>query len=275
MQNYITNIEQSTDTIGSEELQSFDLTPNEVIEENYGLEEFGKEAYSSTIIYHQNKVFYPSDLKENNPNWLVLVFILCFGLTAFVRGFHRKRLGLLTNALVNWKFGKQIIRYEKLYTHPVNIALALNFLIATPLFFALCYNQLSNRLISLFNLSLLLAAYLLLFSLLKLITYKLSAWVFNSSEEIKEYIFQTNLIAKFLGLVFIVLALLLCYSKVNFQILLWVGIAVLIIGIGLQVIRGFLIGLQKSKDLILIILYLCTLEILPLIILGKIVLNEH
>ncbi len=266
------NIEQKSDSFSSE------FSPNisvfEKPEESVSLKEFGLHVLEVTKGYNSSRTFYDSEPKENNPSWLLFVLLFSFSLFTFVRAFHRKRLKLLTKSLLSWKFGKQIIRYEKLYTHPVNFALVVNFLISIPLFFAICFNQYTGSLFSLSSISIILACYLLGFAIFKLLVYKFSAWVINCSEEMKEYIFQANLIAKFLGLTFSVLTILLCYSFIDFKILFSIGISVLIVGIGLQLIRGFLIALQKSKDLILIILYLCTLEFLPLIIMGKLVLNE-
>lgn len=269
-----TSIHYSTDSLSSDTIELFDLSPTETVDDSYWFKDFANDVYNTSSEYLQNRTFFNGESKERLPGWLAIAFLCCFALTAFVRGFHRKRLNLITKTLLNWKFGKQIVRYEKVYTHPVNIALIINFLIATPLFFALCYNEFSQNLIGLFNLGLIFSIALILFGIAKLALYKFSGWVFHSSEEMREYIFHVNLIAKFLGIIFFILTIFLAYSPINHLLIWWTGISILYIAIGLQILRGTLIGLQKSKDLILIILYLCTLEILPLLVMGKLVLNE-
>jgi hypothetical protein len=257
----------------------FDLSPNTIIKDGYWFEEFVSDVLVSTSDYLESRTFFEGKTFEENSftnksPWLVIILIICFSLIAFIRGFHRKRLKLISKAFINWKFGKQIVRYEKVYTHPVNIALVLNFHISTSLFFSfLIFDFIEPSVPPLKLLGISMLA-IFIYSIAKLIIYKFTAWTLESKELVNEYVFHVNLINKFLGLIFLVLCLFLSFSKVPYEPIYWVGISAIIISIGIQTIRGVFIGRQKSNDLIFIILYLCTLEILPLLIMVKLILNE-
>jgi hypothetical protein len=280
LQDTLNQIQQLNSTeVDSVFVDPIDLAPVETADNNYWFKDFVTDVLQSTQAYLESRIYFDGNpLEENyfksNALLIILILILGISLIAFVRSFHRKRLKLISKALVNWKFGKQIVRYEKVYTHPVNVVLVLNFFLLGGLFFSFLILEITESTFSLLSILSISMLGLITFSVVKLIIYKFTGWVFKSKEIVTEYIFHVNLINKFLGFVFLVLCLVLSFSKLQHEPIYWIGITAIIISIGLQTFRGIFIGLQKSKDLILIILYLCTLEILPLLLMGKLILNE-
>lgn len=200
---------------------------------------------------------------------MLILLLFCFGSLAFVRGVFRKRFSMLFQTFINWKLSKQIIRYEKVYTHPVNLLLLLNFILCVPLFFTVSTLKYGHWELSAFRLFLFILIPLLAYLLIKFLLYQFSAWLMDEKEAIDEYIFQTNLFNKYLGVVFLLLASFIIYSAVPYQLIFYLGLSILIFFLAFQLVRGVIIGIQKSKSLHFIILYLCTLEILPWLILGK------
>lgn len=208
-------------------------------------------------------------------SWMLLLLLLCIGSLAFVRGFYRKRFSMLFQTLINWKLSKQIIRYEKVYTHPVNLLLLANFVICIPLFFSVAALKVLDIPYSAIKVFLFILAPLLLYLLAKFIGYQFSAWLLKEKEAINEYVFQANLFNKYLGVLFLVLVTLLIYSPIDPVKIIYLGFFILIFFLVFQLIRGVIIGIQRAKNLLFIILYLCTLEILPWLILGKWLNNLH
>ncbi len=264
----------NTDTTHSIELSSaFSLKPSQKVETDFWFPEFKQLALEKTIAYQKGQVRFQGASHQVQSGWILGLILFCFGLLAFIRSFHRKRFNLISKILFNWKLGKQIIRYEKVYTHPVNLALIANYLIASSLFFAFCFLNTKIGTAEFFSLSSWFFLFLLTYQLVKFILYLFSAWLFEQEDLIKEYLFHVNLLAKFQGIAFLLLLLLASYSSIAILPLTWIGIGLFCLSLAIQLLRGTRIGLQKSKGLILIILYLCTLEILPLLILVKAGLN--
>lgn len=201
--------------------------------------------------------------------WMLIVLLAGFFSIAFSRSAYQKRFTMLFQTLINWKLSKQIIRYEKVYTHPVNILLTLNFILCVPLFFGISrkWHLSLNEGIEISFLVILFP--LLVYLILKLVAYKFTGWLFNIKESIEEYIFQANLFNKYLGVAYLILATLLIYSTIPFNLLFYIGSTILALFFVFQLIRGLIIGLQNGNALFFIILYLCTLEILPWMLLGK------
>lgn len=202
-------------------------------------------------------------------NYLTPLILLCLLGIAVSRSFHRKRFKLLFKTIFNWKIAKQIIRYEKVYTHPVNLMLTGIFLISCPLFFGFFVQDGSFASDSYLKTVINIASALFAFLLLKLLAHYFFAWLFNIKASIEEYIFQSSLVNKIYGIINLVLLICLLYTEVSLSILLFSSLVILFLLLVIQILRGVLIGLEKSTPIQFIILYLCTLEILPWFLMAK------
>lgn len=228
------------------------------------------EIVASSNNFPDSKISFEGAIINNsNPFWIILVLLFCFACLAISRSLYRKRFVMLYKTLGNWKLSKQIIRYEKVYTHPVNILMTINFIVIIPLFFSMIYAKIYDPSIDILPNYLLLIIPLIIYLLLKLATYQFSGWLWNEKPVIEEYLFQLNLFYKYLGVAFLILSCLLIYSPIDELTLAKTGLITLALFILFQTIRGVMIGLENGKHLFFIIAYLCTLEILPWLILGK------
>lgn len=203
--------------------------------------------------------------------WMPVMLVLLFAGLAYSKSVYNKRFNLLALTFINWKVAKSIIRFEKVYFHPVNIILNSIFVLSATLFLCLGYafkysfEPVNSQLF--FNL----LAPLLPLLLLRLTVYKFSAWLISMPEGIEEFLFQANLFNKILGLGFLIINCLLLFSKINTSVLFSGGIVLFVLLFIMLLIRGILIGREMGIHLLVIILYLCTLEILPWLILIKLV----
>lgn len=214
------------------------------------------------------------DYLQGEPNQItfeygyLMISLVGLSFLAIVTAFYRRRFKLLINVFFNWKLSKQIIRYEKVHSHPVNILLLITFLIFFPLFYAQAYSELSES-IEFWSILKYVALALLVYSSLKFILYKFSAWLFEESELFEQYIFQLNLFSKFMGILMLFLWIFLIYSPFSTTLLFKLSLLLLLLFLVMQSVRGFIIGRSEGKHLLLIILYLCSLEILPWLLIYK------
>lgn len=239
------------------------------------IRDFGQEVSKTLIHQHQNTPYKKGN--EFTPfaqPWMLIILLIGFSCIAYVKAAHNKRFLMLARTLINWKVAKQIIRFEKVYSHPVNLILNFVFLIATPLFFSLSYVIKINSEVNYFNLFSLILLPILVYLIGKLIVYKYSAWLFSEQEAIEEYVFQANLFNKLLGIIFLILSTFILYSTFSENTFITVGLIATLILSSIQLIRGAIIGIEYNKNLFMIILYLCTLEILPWLVLIKLVNNS-
>ena len=241
----------------------------------FPLREVNDDAWVDKLIAHGegfsiNPVSYNGTYTQlPSTTWIVILLLIGFSCLAISRSVYRKRFNILYKTLTNWKLSKQIIRYEKVYTHPVNILLTLNFILIVPLFFSLIYVKLFNPNILAESQYFLFMGPVVIYSLTKIGLYQFSGWLWNEKPVIEEYLFQSNLFNKYSGVVFLFLTSLIVYSPVELVILAKIGLGLLVLLVLFQLIRGFIIGIENGRQLIFIIAYLCTLEILPWIVIAK------
>ncbi len=237
-------------------------------------EAFAKKALSASIDYGKTKQYYASESKSEKADWVFGFILVALFILAFTKAFYSRRISLLTKSLFNWKIGKQIIRYEKVYTHPVNIGLSLVFILSAPLFLASITQFYFTELLSLQALWMIYGVLLLAFVGFKFLSYQLSSFLLKEEDLFKEYLFHSFLILKLMGVVFLISIGLFHYSYLPKEVIVYTTACLSIFLLSIQLYRGLLISLQKTKKLHRIILYLCTLEILPMLLLGKAIIGE-
>ena len=92
-------------------------------------------------------------------------------------------------------------------------------------------------------------------------------FLYNDEAGLNEYRYNYILIFQVLGLVLIPLAINMSYGSIFKTESAYAAILIMVIFHIMRIIRGIIIGFSKRIFVIYIILYLCTLEILPLIVL--------
>jgi len=234
------------------------------------LSDLSQKISRDLILHEQSKVFKSGQLRQPIPtNWMLFVLLIALAIFAYVRSNYPKRFALLVKTILHWKVAKQIIRFEKVYSHPVNLSLNLIFLITFSLFLSLSYLIINHSTLSPFNIFsytfVLITGYLVA----KFLLFKFSKWLFEVNEAIEDYLFQVNLFNKYFGVVLIFLNTLILYSSIDPLLLIKFGFSIWVVFYAIQLIRGFSIGFHHNKKWYFIILYLCSLEILPVLILLK------
>jgi len=108
---------------------------------------------------------------------------------------------------------------------------------------------------------------ILLFGLVKSIIYRFVAFVFETEAETKEYLFYSLLHNKIFALVILPIIVVVPYIEVEvLPILFKIGIGVYVFLYIVQIFRGTTIILNNLASLFYMFLYLCALEIMPLIV---------
>ncbi|HPR30442.1 MAG TPA: DUF4271 domain-containing protein [Prolixibacteraceae bacterium] len=106
----------------------------------------------------------------------------------------------------------------------------------------------------------------------KFTLYRISGWLFDSDSETQEYIFYAKTGNRLLGIFLLPIALILFFTGILLtKILLTIAVAIIGIISIINVSRGIAIIAKKVFSIYYIILYLCTLEILPLLLVWRIV----
>ena len=222
----------------------------------------------------------PILLKPEQPMWLLAFLLAVIVLLMTVRIFYRKSFSELASAFFSFRYSGQLVRDENILLQRTTIILSVMFNLTVALFLYQLVTALKWKLpfaISGFKAFIFFALLISAIYALKFIVFKIAGFIFDIGQEMETYVFSVFLINNIFGL------LLLPIVIVNFLyptliISQFMGISVLCIaGIFLlyRLIRGVLVSRESSQHApVYLFLYLCALEIAPLLVLIKVWIHQ-
>lgn len=201
--------------------------------------------------------------------WENFLIVFLFFLVGYIFAFGRKRLSNIFRAFYIRTMIGQLLREEKTYYHRTTILLSLNFLLAVSYCLYLIGNQANwvfhTRGISYFISTCFLV---ILIYAIKVLLLEISANLFEIQPQIEEYvynIFQINWLIGLILLPFIVLGKLT--FLLNERSLMYIVPTIISFGILIRLSKALNILSDVKVSKFYLFLYLCTFEILPLIVL--------
>ncbi len=217
----------------------------------------------------------PKPIQNYNRDWIFGIIILCFFLLARINVFYKKRLNQIFKAFISRRMLNQLIRNGNLFNERLSISLSFIFVSTFSLFlFQLSYFffKIPDYGINGFIFYGKIFLFILSFWFLKMLTIKLIGITFKTKKQTSEYLLNILLFNFVTGIFLLFYLVLTTYTQLN--IFLYLGIFILFIIFLYRISRGVLIGISFSKFSILhLFLYLCSVEILPLLVLTKFIIN--
>ncbi len=215
---------------------------------------------------------YISEENLGYPDWILPVFIVVFMILAWVRVYHIKRVKLLVNAFSSRLYIVHLLRESDSLMVGLSFALNFVFFIVAALFVYLLsiyyniYIPFKDVVNPIFIFS---GAIVLLYAGKSFVLWSLGV-IFNEREKFYEYNFHVFLFNKILGIILLPVVIAISYSKIGAQYLIYTGIFLIIVIYLFRIYRGVSICIRDTNlTQYYIFLYLCTLEILPMVIITR------
>jgi hypothetical protein len=215
-------------------------------------------------------------LRENvTPDWFFPIIILVLAILAWIRAYYSRFFSQMIQAFMNSNLANQIVRDENIFIQRASVYLSIIFnLIGALLLYLLSmhYGWHLGGIGSGFNRFLLFLIIVTSAYALKFLILKTCGWLFEQEREMATYIFHIFLINNLLGIILLPFILLLAYNEsvsstwLVIPPLLFAGLAFL-----WRIFRGMQIGISGNSSPLYLFLYLCTLEIAPLMVLIRII----
>lgn len=205
-------------------------------------------------------------------DWSVILIIFILVTVASIRISSEKYLYHLTQSIFNQQTSIRLFR-ERVFNimHPA-FRLEILFYLSTGLFFFHAEKYYletfyqAEWLIFVIN-TLAITAFINV----KYFAYSFNGFLFNVQNEISEYIFYSRSGNRIMGLFLFPIAILLFFfDGIWVEILLILGILILLLFSVISLFKGLKIIAQKDFSIYYLILYLCSLEILPLLVVWRI-----
>jgi hypothetical protein len=218
----------------------------------------------------------PVDRPNVSPDWLFPVLILVAAVFTWLRVFYNKYFSQLFEAVVNNNLTNQIVRDENILVQRASVYLSIVFYLVAALFlyeFSLYRGWELADIGSGFPRFLFFAILVSAVYALKFLVLKIAGWLFDLERETALYIFNVFLLNNLLGILLLPLIALLAFHSILPADRLFQA-ALIIVGLlyVYRLFRGLLVGLGTSGfSPLYLFLYLCTLEIAPLLVLLRLV----
>ena len=218
-------------------------------------------------------VFFPEKaMFRKNTDWTFGIIVLALVIIASVRIVSSAYLKQLFNATVSFSTASRLFRERTFNLLHASFRLDILFYMVVSLF---VYQILLFLGVSFFPTMPVLTYLICVGGMIGYMVIKRSFLVFismitESRPEISEYLFNLNVYNRVLGVVLFPITLIVAFAPLgNTEVLLIVGAFIVIVFWGLSLLRGSKILLRKHFSIFYLILYLCTLEFLPLLVILK------
>jgi Domain of unknown function (DUF4271) len=210
-----------------------------------------------------------NDRVNHSGNWLMLILMVVILLFIWIKVFYNKFFSILSNSLVSYQLSVKVFHEKNVLLKSVSFVLDVVYLIVLAFFLYECFTfwNLAPLKMTSYNLFLLLFNIIIVYTVTRSLILKLFSTLFKTESIIPEYVHNNFIINKGIGIVLFPVVFAVCYLPESFiRVLLWTGLLILGAGIIFKLIRGYQIIIRKDVLFIYLILYLCTLEILPLLL---------
>lgn len=212
-------------------------------------------------------------LSESSVNWIAGLLLLSLFVFSWMKILYQKYILQVVAAVVNYQSSVRLLREKNILFK--NMAVGLNIVFAINmglfLFFVMTYFNISqivsnNNFLSVIIYCIVIAT----IYIIKTLLCRFIGYLFLAQAEFSEYVHNINLFNKNIGLLLFPIVIMIPYINDSLKpIILYFGI-ILFLGLFLlRIIRGFQIIIHKEVSSFYLILYLCTVEILPVLLIVK------
>lgn len=205
------------------------------------------------------------------PSWVMIIIVLSLMVLGYLYSAFNSRFITFLRAVFVSRYLVQASREERSLSHPVSLLLSFNFMLIVPLFILQLFSSgtffrvaTEFSLLSFF----IIVAVILCIYLVKILFLKILSYVLDKQELVGEYNFILFLTNQFLGILLLPVVIFIAYgTDLSSHVFVWIGTICFAAGFILRVGKGLGAVLERREaTLFYLILYLCTLEILPLLI---------
>ena len=228
--------------------------------------------YTGTVQRPEN--IQPQQRFMSTYDWFLGLFLLLIMLFIWIRVFYSKFFATLANALLSFQISAKLFRDKNVLVKRVSIVLDFIYILVISLFiFELALHLgIAGQKMSRFNFMLLFLNITILYTMLRNGLLWLTGYLFMVQSLVAEYIHNTFIINKGVGIALFPLVIMAHYFPHQLQpLVLTAGGIIFSVAFIYKGIRAYQIIIRKDVLLFYLILYLCTLEILPLLLGYKVV----
>jgi hypothetical protein len=213
-----------------------------------------------------------SVIEHQSTDWITIVFLSCLFIFAWIQTYYSKRLGQIFRAVAQPHHINQLEREGNLFKERISLGLGFIYYTISTIFIFLIFRYFEAVPYGLSNMAFagIILGSLFLYQMLKSAVVYASGVIFDTPESSRKYQLNILIFNHVIGIFLFPVVIAALYW--NSEIMLLSGSILIILLIAYRTFRGILTGISnKSYNLFYLFLYLCTLEILPLLLIYKVI----
>ncbi len=209
--------------------------------------------------------------KQPRKEFYVIILIIITLLFAWINLHYKKSIGMYLQAMYNSSVTQRLFVQTSVLIKQINIATFILFILNTSLFIVLMIEILNiNLQINNIVLFLIFILLLLILYLIKFLFYKFLGNIFGISKKVGEYYFGTFIYNKVFGIILMPINIILPFIDANIAIFMVESTIILAsILFIVKLLKSIFIAINIKFPIVYLILYLCALEILPVLAFVK------
>jgi hypothetical protein len=208
-------------------------------------------------------------IQFQNPAWLFITLFILMGLLAGIRIYYGSIMMQTFQSSVSFQIASRIFKDKSVLQQQLdNILYGFYFLSAGLLLYVaeiksgLAPFGVSGGFLYLCNVALLVVLFMV-----RVVLINVAGFLFNRINIFREYLYNVIIFNKLIGISALPLLLFLIYTEgVLMEVFQWIALAVVFMIILMRLIRGFVFSFRREVSIFYMFLYLCALEMTPLVL---------
>jgi hypothetical protein len=233
-----------------------------------------KQYLQTTSIFTPNnlspKHLDPLAVNRQSTDWITLVFLTCLIILAWIQTIYQKRFIQIFRAVFQPHYVNQLEREGNLFRERITLGLSFIYFTIGSIFIYQIFREFESVPVGFSNLGFaaIIFASLLIYQLFKSMIVYTTGIIFNTTEHSRQFQLNSLIFNTIIGIVLFPIAIIALYW--DSTVYLIIGSVIVSLLVVYRLIRDILLGMaNKSYNLFYLFLYLCTLEILPLVLVYK------
>ena len=226
----------------------------------------------SILLIAAESLKWTEKVQVHQPAWLFLSLLILLACLAGIRIFYGSILMQTLESSVSFQVATRIFADNSGLQKQLDIILNVFYIFTAGIIlfiaeirFGLEPYGLSGVLLYLFNLLLLGALFLA-----RMVLIHATGFLFNKRSIHREYLYNIFIYNKLIGIILLPLLLFVIYTDgILMVVLQWTTVVAVSVILLMRLIRGFVFSLRKGVSIFYMFLYLCALEMAPLILLYR------
>ena len=213
-------------------------------------------------------------IKSKNADWFLAILIVVLSITTILRILYSRYFSDSIKSLWSYQHAIKLFKENNVVNQRLSFISNILFILSFSLFVVLCNDFFANSGFSKNNflLFILISVSIVSIYLIKYAVYKILGYIFLDSASYSEYLYNVFQFNRIAGIFLIPIIIALAYSTIYYtNAIVYSGFVILFIVFIMRIIRGLQICSKVNFSIFYSFLYLCVLEILPLLVIYKLI----